>query len=81
MAAEDLESVNGGYLYHNHAKTIDVIDDKSGNVLDSVNISSDVWKRFQNMRDAEKKAAKLNQSKAYISDDQLNQLRRTGSIA
>ncbi len=80
MATEDLERVNGGYLYNNSGKTIDVIDDKTGSVLYSIKIGTDAWTRAQNVGDGQRMAAKLKQSRAFISGDQLNQLRRTGSI-
>ena len=81
MTPEDLGKVNGGYLYHNPGNTIDVIDDKTGNVLSSIKIGTDVWTRAQNVGDAQRMAANLNQSRAFISGEQLDQLRRTGSIA
>lgn len=80
IATEDLERVNGGYLYNNSGKTVDVIDDKTGSVLHSIKIGTDVWTRAQNVGDAQRMAGKLKQSREFISGDQLNQLRRTGSI-
>ena len=81
VAGADLERVNGGYLYHNKSgNTLDVINDKTGDVLSSIKLSTDSWKRAQNVGDGQRMAGRLSQKRDFISEDQLNQLRRTGSI-
>ena len=68
---EMLDDVAGGYLYRNHDDLRwEVIDDKTGDVRGSFYFKSN----------AEDNAKELGQSKKEISWDQLDRLRKTGSI-